>query len=84
MIGSVRLSVGLFAVGACRPVNTGNLAAFDDVDEVGRWLDDVPVDGLLDGETRPVGLPHDAWVMPAAALGEPFQQFGAHFVGGAA
>ena len=46
-------------------------------------LDDVPVDGLLDGEAGAVGLPHDAWVMPSAALVEPFQQLGAHFAGGA-
>ena len=54
------------------------------MDEVGRWLDDVPVDGLLDGEPGAVGLPHDTWVMPTATLVEPFQQFGAHFAGGAA
>ena len=54
------------------------------MDEVGRWLDDVPVDGLLDGEPGAVGLPNDARVMPAATLVEPFQQFGADFAGCAA
>ena len=72
------------ALGCWWPGNTGNLASLGDVDEVGRWLDDVPVDGLLDGESGAVGLPHDAWVMPAATLVEPFQQLGAHFAGGAA
>jgi hypothetical protein len=64
--------------------NTGNLVSLDDVDEVGRWLDEVPVDGRLGGEPGAVGLAHDAWVMPAAAFVEPFQQFGAGFAGGAA
>jgi hypothetical protein len=67
-----------------RPGNTGNLVALGDVDEVGRWLDDVPVDGLFDGESGAVGLPHDAGVMSAAAFVEPFQQLGPHLLGGAA
>ena len=73
-----------FRHAARRPGNTGNLASLSDVDEVGRWLDDVAVDRLLDGESGAVGLPHDAWVMPATTLGEPFQHLGAHFAGCAA
>lgn len=69
--------------GAPRP-NTGNLAPPDDGDQVGRGLDDVPVDGLLCGERGAVCLAHDAGVMTVAASVEPFQQFGCHFACGAA
>jgi hypothetical protein len=53
------------------PLNTGNLDLSDDVDQVGWWLDEVPVDGLLGGERGAVGLAYDAGVVSAASLVEP-------------
>jgi hypothetical protein len=61
--------------------NTSNLGSGLDVDQVGRWLDEVPVDGLLGGERGAVGLAYDARVVSAASLVEPLQQFSDRFSG---
>jgi hypothetical protein len=65
-------------------VNTGNLGATDDVDQIWWWLDEMPVDGFLGGERGAVGLAYDAGVVPATALVEPLQQLSDGFAGGAA
>ncbi len=64
--------------------NTGNLGSADDVDCV-RWgLGEVAVDRFLGGEWGAVGAAYDAWVVPAAAGGEPFEQFSGDGAEGAA